>query len=197
MLFRSARSAQYTTLPTLRSVLSIDLTKESLSAFSTFSFASQPRCLRKSAFIEHLIAVITPIAAVRAIYQTDRCSAGQHLSAINHHWTQSANRPSGHRPLISYWSLMPPLINFYPPLVGWQSICSWIHGRQISAEMETKMQAFRSRVGSQFSRTWHKMWRTKVIDTQTDLMETQLRRCLSTFDIVLLGIGHMVGSGQS
>lgn len=43
---------------------------------------------------------------------------------------------------------------------------------------------------------WAKMRRTKQINTQTDLLETQLRRCLSTFDIVLLGIGHMVGSGE-
>ncbi|XP_054159115.1 cationic amino acid transporter 4-like [Oppia nitens] len=42
---------------------------------------------------------------------------------------------------------------------------------------------------------WFKMKRTKQINRQTDLMETQLRRCLSTFDIVLMGIGHMVGSG--
>lgn len=26
-------------------------------------------------------------------------------------------------------------------------------------------------------------------------METQLERCLSTFDITLLGIGHMIGAG--
>ena len=40
---------------------------------------------------------------------------------------------------------------------------------------------------------WHKFGRTKQLGT--DVMETQLKRCLSTFDIVLLGIGHMVGSG--
>jgi cationic amino acid transporter 4 len=52
-----------------------------------------------------------------------------------------------------------------------------------------------SRVGSWMSEMWQKLQRTKQIGSGTDLMETQLRRCLSTFDIVLLGIGHMVGSG--
>lgn len=38
-----------------------------------------------------------------------------------------------------------------------------------------------------------KMNRTKQLPV--DLMETPLNRCLSTFDITLLGIGHMVGAG--
>ncbi|XP_017139121.1 cationic amino acid transporter 4 [Drosophila miranda] len=38
-----------------------------------------------------------------------------------------------------------------------------------------------------------KMNRTKVVPT--DVMETPLNRCLNTFDIALLGIGHMVGAG--
>lgn len=50
-------------------------------------------------------------------------------------------------------------------------------------------------VGSKASDTWHRMQRTKSGVTQEDLMSTQLRRCLTTFDIILLGIGHMVGSG--
>ncbi|XP_022215369.2 cationic amino acid transporter 4 [Drosophila obscura] len=39
----------------------------------------------------------------------------------------------------------------------------------------------------------NKMNRTKVVPT--DVMETPLNRCLTTFDIALLGIGHMVGAG--
>ncbi|XP_060521720.1 cationic amino acid transporter 4 isoform X2 [Cylas formicarius] len=38
-----------------------------------------------------------------------------------------------------------------------------------------------------------KMNRTKQLPS--DLMETPLNRCLNTFDITLLGIGHMVGAG--
>ncbi|XP_065073593.1 cationic amino acid transporter 4 [Ochlerotatus camptorhynchus] len=38
-----------------------------------------------------------------------------------------------------------------------------------------------------------KMNRTKQLPA--DLMETPLNRCLNTFDITLLGIGHMVGAG--
>ncbi|CAG2104226.1 unnamed protein product [Medioppia subpectinata] len=52
-----------------------------------------------------------------------------------------------------------------------------------------------SRTKTFLSEMWDKMGRKKHINTQTDILETQLRRCLTTFDIVLLGIGHMVGSG--
>ncbi|XP_017468589.1 PREDICTED: cationic amino acid transporter 4 [Rhagoletis zephyria] len=38
-----------------------------------------------------------------------------------------------------------------------------------------------------------KMNRTKPVPV--DVMETPLKRCLNTFDITLLGIGHMVGAG--
>lgn len=44
-----------------------------------------------------------------------------------------------------------------------------------------------------WSGTWHRMSRTKKV--ATDSMETPLNRCLSTLDITLLGIGHMVGAG--
>ncbi|XP_015792595.1 cationic amino acid transporter 4-like [Tetranychus urticae] len=46
-----------------------------------------------------------------------------------------------------------------------------------------------------FKETWSKLRRTKQISGSSDMLETQLNRCLSTFDITLLGIGHMVGSG--
>lgn len=38
-----------------------------------------------------------------------------------------------------------------------------------------------------------RLTRTKFVDT--DVMETNLRRCLNTADITLLAIGHMIGSG--
>src|SRR3954471_6950389 len=43
---------------------------------------------------------------------------------------------------------------------------------------------------SEFARS---LFRTKKIDS--NLLDTQLKRCLTTFDITLLGIGHMVGAG--
>uniref|UniRef100_A0A8D8UTP7 Cationic amino acid transporter 4 n=1 Tax=Cacopsylla melanoneura TaxID=428564 RepID=A0A8D8UTP7_9HEMI len=46
-----------------------------------------------------------------------------------------------------------------------------------------------------FSGFCDKMSRTKQLDPSSDLMETPLKRCLNTFDITLLGIGHMVGAG--
>lgn len=38
-----------------------------------------------------------------------------------------------------------------------------------------------------------KIFRTKTV-TST-FLDTQLKRCLNTFDITLLGIGHMIGAG--
>ncbi|XP_025193175.1 cationic amino acid transporter 4 isoform X2 [Melanaphis sacchari] len=46
-----------------------------------------------------------------------------------------------------------------------------------------------------FSGFSEKMGRTKVLDIGTQAIETPLKRCLTTFDITLLGIGHMVGAG--
>ncbi|VVC44440.1 Cationic amino acid transporter, C-terminal,Amino acid/polyamine transporter I [Cinara cedri] len=45
-----------------------------------------------------------------------------------------------------------------------------------------------------FSGFSEKMGRTKVLDIGPQA-ETPLKRCLTTFDITLLGIGHMVGAG--
>lgn len=47
----------------------------------------------------------------------------------------------------------------------------------------------------QLKATWTKLSRTKTVSGTSDMLETQLNRCLSTTDITLLGIGHMVGSG--
>lgn len=46
---------------------------------------------------------------------------------------------------------------------------------------------------SGFNGFLHKLRRTKPLGS--DVFETSLKRCLSTFDITLLGIGHMMGSG--
>ncbi|KAK6618466.1 hypothetical protein RUM43_013659 [Polyplax serrata] len=49
-------------------------------------------------------------------------------------------------------------------------------------------------IGNMFSNLCSKMNRTKNI-LADDAMDTPLKRCLNTFDITLLGIGHMVGAG--
>lgn len=38
-----------------------------------------------------------------------------------------------------------------------------------------------------------KMNRTKQLEP--NVLETPLKRCLNTFDITLLGLGHMIGAG--
>lgn len=53
--------------------------------------------------------------------------------------------------------------------------------------------AFQSKVWIKDS--WFKLRRKKQIGGVKDMLNTQLNRCLSTFDITLLGIGHMIGSG--
>ncbi|XP_054288765.1 cationic amino acid transporter 4-like [Macrosteles quadrilineatus] len=50
-------------------------------------------------------------------------------------------------------------------------------------------------LGHVFSGFCTKMNRTKQLSSADDNMETPLKRCLNTFDITLLGIGHMVGAG--
>lgn len=51
-------------------------------------------------------------------------------------------------------------------------------------------------VASSAKEIWHKMQRTKSTNSGIDGLDgTQLKRCLTTLDITLLGIGHMVGSG--
>lgn len=47
--------------------------------------------------------------------------------------------------------------------------------------------------GKMLSTFLHKLRRTK--EPGADHMQTNLKRCLTTFDITLLGIGHMMGSG--
>lgn len=48
-------------------------------------------------------------------------------------------------------------------------------------------------LGHVMSGVCHKMNRTKRLPA--DLLETPLNRCLSTLDITLLGVGHMIGAG--
>uniref|UniRef100_A0A1B6D6M1 Cationic amino acid transporter C-terminal domain-containing protein n=1 Tax=Clastoptera arizonana TaxID=38151 RepID=A0A1B6D6M1_9HEMI len=50
-------------------------------------------------------------------------------------------------------------------------------------------------LGHVFSGFCTKMNRTKQLSTTDEAMDTPLKRCLNTFDITLLGIGHMVGAG--
>ena len=49
-----------------------------------------------------------------------------------------------------------------------------------------------SRMGA-FSNFMEKLGRKKTLET--DIMETPLKRCLTLFDLMLLGVGHMVGAG--
>ncbi|XP_011063659.1 PREDICTED: cationic amino acid transporter 4 [Acromyrmex echinatior] len=48
-------------------------------------------------------------------------------------------------------------------------------------------------LGHVMSGLYNKMCRRKKLEG--DLLETPMKRCLSTFDITLLGVGHMVGAG--
>ena len=52
-----------------------------------------------------------------------------------------------------------------------------------------------NRLGSECKRIGKQMSRCKQIDHADQLLDTRLNRCLSTLDITLLGIGHMIGSG--
>ncbi|XP_073971330.1 cationic amino acid transporter 4 [Rhodnius prolixus] len=50
-------------------------------------------------------------------------------------------------------------------------------------------------LGHVFSGFCSKMNRTKQMNSGDDALDTPLKRCLNTFDITLLGVGHMVGAG--
>ncbi|XP_022699419.1 cationic amino acid transporter 4-like isoform X2 [Varroa jacobsoni] len=54
----------------------------------------------------------------------------------------------------------------------------------MSTAVSTRLQRLASRIS-----------RRKMISGMDDLLQTRLKRSLSTFDITLLGIGHMIGSG--
>lgn len=64
----------------------------------------------------------------------------------------------------------------------------------LTIKEKEKMGGLRSGfMGRLMSSTCFQMNRRKTLES--DLMATPLRRCLSTLDITLLGIGHMVGAG--
>ncbi|CAH0389545.1 unnamed protein product [Bemisia tabaci] len=50
-------------------------------------------------------------------------------------------------------------------------------------------------IGHVFSGICTKMNRTKQLSSGEEVMDTPLKRCLNTFDITLLGVGHMIGAG--
>ncbi|XP_037076504.1 cationic amino acid transporter 4-like [Pollicipes pollicipes] len=49
------------------------------------------------------------------------------------------------------------------------------------------------RLTTHVSEVWYKLARKRPMEE--DSMQTPLKRCLTTFDITLLGVGHMVGAG--
>ncbi|XP_014242275.1 cationic amino acid transporter 4 [Cimex lectularius] len=50
-------------------------------------------------------------------------------------------------------------------------------------------------LGHVFTGFFTKMNRTKQMNSGEQALDTPLKRCLNTFDITLLGVGHMVGAG--
>lgn len=50
-----------------------------------------------------------------------------------------------------------------------------------------------SRVQSSLSSFWNSICRKKTLTD--DFQDTPLKKCLSTFDMTLLGVGQMVGAG--
>lgn len=54
---------------------------------------------------------------------------------------------------------------------------------------------WRQKFKSECQRVVRQMGQCKQADQNEQLLDTRLNRCLTTFDITLLGIGHMVGSG--
>lgn len=68
-----------------------------------------------------------------------------------------------------------------------------LKGTTFADGADSRSQRRHGGTGKMLSTFLHKLRRTK--EPGADHMQTNLKRCLTTFDITLLGIGHMMGSG--